>query len=252
MIGKRISKAMAARLVPAFFIGSALALAVPTAGLALSEGSPAVSFVQTGFARFTPASVDPQLAQRVARSLAVRGEALPFTPAGAGIRKDRVVTVAVRVDDETARAISVRSAIAATAQAEPGKSRVAIAPTRYNLGIARGYQSFAKPAAAAINLEKLDMPDLAEFAPSKSAADTRPSRLQPRIALEQDAAEGRAPRPLGALGEQSVDLGGAYRITRNLDVTAGVRLSKERDRLDPLTDSAQDNQAVYLGTQFRF
>jgi hypothetical protein len=57
---------------------------------------------------------------------------------------------------------------------------------------------------------------------------------------------------LESLGEQTVDLGGAYRVTRNLDVTAGVRLSQDRDRLAPLTDSVQDSQAVYVGTQFRF
>ena len=57
---------------------------------------------------------------------------------------------------------------------------------------------------------------------------------------------------LDSLAAQTVDLGGAYRITRNLDVTAGVRLSQERDRLSPITDSVQDSQAVYVGTQFRF
>jgi len=47
-------------------------------------------------------------------------------------------------------------------------------------------------------------------------------------------------------------LGGSYSVTRNLDVTAGVRLKNERDRMAPLTDSRQDSQAVYVGTQFRF
>ena len=48
------------------------------------------------------------------------------------------------------------------------------------------------------------------------------------------------------------DVGGAYRVTRNLDVTAGVRYSQDRERLKPLTDGKQDSQAVYVGTQFRF
>ena len=38
----------------------------------------------------------------------------------------------------------------------------------------------------------------------------------------------------------------------NLTVTAGVRSSQERERLDPLTNSVQDSQAVYVGTQIKF
>ena len=36
------------------------------------------------------------------------------------------------------------------------------------------------------------------------------------------------------------------------DVTAGVRVTQDRDRIAPLTDGVQDDQAVYVGTQFRF
>ena len=46
---------------------------------------------------------------------------------------------------------------------------------------------------------------------------------------------------------------GSYRLTRNFDVTAGVRYTQERDRLAPVVDTAkQDSQAVYIGTQFHF
>ncbi|MFC3213373.1 hypothetical protein [Novosphingobium panipatense] len=41
-------------------------------------------------------------------------------------------------------------------------------------------------------------------------------------------------------------------MTENLDVTAGVRYSQDRERLVPLTDGKQDSQAVYVGTQFKF
>ena len=63
---------------------------------------------------------------------------------------------------------------------------------------------------------------------------------------------GRAPRTLESVGEQSVDLGGSYRLTRNIDVTAGVRYSQDRDRIVPPAEAKADNQAVYVGTQFRF
>ena len=48
------------------------------------------------------------------------------------------------------------------------------------------------------------------------------------------------------------ELDASYRLSRNLDVTAGVRYSQDRERLMPLTDGKQDSQAVYVGTQFRF
>ncbi len=51
--------------------------------------------------------------------------------------------------------------------------------------------------------------------------------------------------------EQTVDVVSSYRLTKNLDVTAGVRY-KADDRFQPLTDARRDSQAVYVGTAFRF
>ena len=45
---------------------------------------------------------------------------------------------------------------------------------------------------------------------------------------------------------------GCYALTRNLDVTGGVRYKLQRDRLDRFTDNRQDSQAVYVGTAFKF
>ena len=78
-----------------------------------------------------------------------------------------------------------------------------------------------------------------------------PSRFAPQVALDEHEKTGRSPRTFEQ-GDQQVDLGGSYRLTRNLKVTAGVRYSSDRDRLRPLTDGRQDSQAVYVGTQFRF
>jgi opacity protein-like surface antigen len=61
-----------------------------------------------------------------------------------------------------------------------------------------------------------------------------------------------APPHAGSNGEQTVDVGGSYRVTRNFDVTAGVRYSQDRDRLKPTSDAKSDSQAVFVGTQFRF
>ncbi len=77
------------------------------------------------------------------------------------------------------------------------------------------------------------------------------SRFTTRLSIDEKRAPGRAPRTFaGEAGE--VDLSGAYRVTENLNVTAGVRYSQERERLRPLTDGRQDSQAVYVGTQFSF
>lgn len=240
---------------PALFAVAVLGL--PTAGLALAGLDGGLAGMAGAKATpFTPANVDPELARRVQERIAARGKAIRFTPAGAIADGESTVTVAVRVDGDTARAITVRSALAG-AQGEAGTRSVTLAGTRYNLGIARGYQSFAKPQPAPIaagvagGLRDLAMPDLAEFKPSDGVKD-KPSRFQPRIALESQETTGRARGTLEGLGEQSVDLGGSYRLTRNLDVTAGVRLSQDRDRMAPLSDGVEDDKAVYVGTQFRF
>lgn len=266
------NKAGIGGIAPALFAAAGLALAVPTAGLAVSGIQTAAQPAAVEFAPFTPATVDPQLARRVAASVKARGQAIRFTPASNQSAKDRTFTVAVRVDNETARAISVRSAISG-AQGDAGlgprvlnvagAGSFKLSPTKYNLGVARGYQGFAKAAssakpdltasAASLGLNKIDLPDLASFKPSQGSAAEKPSRFQPRIALESEkGTTGRSKGTLEALGEQTVDLGGAYRITGNLNLTAGVRLSQDRDRIAPLTDSVQDSQAVYVGTQFRF
>lgn len=254
-MGKRSASYGQGRFGAVPFVLAGLTLVVPSAGFALGGlDAPTPAAISSGLATFTPASVDPGLARKVAQQVAARGQALRFTPAVTAAAKDRTYTVAVRVDDETARAISVRSAIAAArGEGGLGSGTVAVAPTRYNLGIARGYQSFAKPEAPAAKLElgKFDMPDLAAFRPEEGVKD-RPSRFQPRIALENEGAAGRAPRTLEGAGEQRVDLGGAYRLSRNINVTAGLRLSQERDRIAPLTDAERDDQAVYVGTQFKF
>lgn len=249
---------------------AALMLGLPTAGLAVvglgsDEGS-----LERAFDIFTPTSVDPELAARVEAKARERGIRFTPTAADAASRSDRTVTVAVRVDGEAAQAISVRGA----AEGAPGLGTGVrgIQASRFNLGTARGYQSFARaqlpnqarradaPVSGTVRLTEntrltgvrdLSVPDLAEFEPSRPSREDRPSRLQPRIALEDNAVPGRSPNTLDA-NEDSVDVGGAFRLSPNLDVTAGVRYSRERDRLDPLTNSVQDSQAVYVGTQLRF
>jgi len=244
-------------------LAAALTFGLPSAGLAvvgLADGDLASD--AAAFELFTPASVDPELAARVAEKARERG--IRFTPSGTSISSsDRTVTVAVRVDDNIAQAISVRSAID-TAPGLGGEI-AGVQANRFDLGTARGYQSFARTQTSATapsgrtveldNLRDIGMPDLADFEPAKPTRVDKPSRLQPRIELGDEQVAGRSRNTLDALSAQTVDLGGSFRLSRNLDVTAGVRLSQERDRLDrldPLTNSVVDSQAVYVGTQIRF
>ena len=239
-------------------MAAVLSVALPSAGLAVVGFGNGASDKAGAIDLFTPASVDPELAARVAEKARERG--IRFTPVGASaIDSERTVTVAVRIDDQTARALSFRSALE---QVEGNAANLAgLQASRFDLGTARGYQSFARQpvpsptasgTALADNLTNLNIPDLAEFEPAQPTREDRPSRLQPRIELEGEAIAGRSPNTLDALGSQTVDVGGSFRLSPNLDVRAGVRLSQERERLDPLTNSVQDSQAVYVGTQLRF
>lgn len=239
-------------------LGGAVGLALfvaPTVTSAFSSGfdtAPVSLAARGGIGSFTPASVDERLASQITVRALKSGKLFRFTPAGSDGRPNRSVTVAVRVDSLSAQGFSVRKTLA-DASSAAGASQVRIAPMAFNLGLARGYASFATPAASASplkDMQRIDMPDLAQFKVATPAS--KPSRFAPRIEAEGRDQAGRAPRTLEGQGDYQVDLGGSYRLTRNLNVTAGVRYSPERDRLLPLTDGKQDNQAVYVGTQFRF
>jgi hypothetical protein len=227
---------------------------VPTAGLALAGGNGGfASLADNGeFSDITPASIDPRMAAFVAERSSANARLQRFTPAGVAERPNRAVTVAVRVGDGEVRALSVRSAITAAKNRSGAANVLGISPTRYNLGLSVGYQSFANTPALSRSLSDASIPDLADFRPSPGAKET-PSRFAARIALQEETKAGVAPRSIGAEGDQSVDVAGSYRVTRNLDVTAGLRYSQERDRIAPLSEpTIQDSQAVYVGTQFRF
>lgn len=225
-------------------------LALPTASLALvGLGGASIDSPPVAMDFFTPASVDPELAARIADKAREKG--LHFTPAGTNpALRERTVTVAVRIDEEAAKAISVRNATKAVPGIGAGIATLDTA--RFNLGTARGYQSFARTITLPDSVRDLGVPDLSEFEPFQPTAKEKPSRLQPRIALEDGRVAGRSVNTLDDLGAQTVDVGGSFSISSKVDVTAGVRLRQERERLNPLTDSVQDSQAVYVGTQIKF
>jgi hypothetical protein len=229
---------------------------IPTASFALEAlGGPARHLDGDSAFPFTPATADPRLAKVIAERADGSAHLMRFTPAGVAGHADRAVTVAVRIDEQAAHAIEVRSAIEAARDQMSGESGVRIAPVRYNLGLLRGYQGFAQlaqPSVLSKTLSDAAIPDLSAYRPSP-VPQSEPSRFAGKIALQHDEKPGSSPRTHDALGEQSVDLAESYRLTRNLDVTAGLRYSQQHDRLTSLNDRGQqDSQAVYVGTQFRF
>ena len=240
-------------------------LIAPAVGNAFSNGArdSHVSLAARGaIGSFTPASVDPRLLGQITVRALSHAQMFRFTPAGSETRPDRSVTVAVRIDRAVAQAISVRSPLALGA-ADPGVGTVRIAPTGFNLGLAHGYQSFAsgsvlpKPAPQS-NAPDYNGPDFGGFdlatklKPEAGKGAKAPARFAPRIELDPRDKAGKTPRLLDGQRDYQVDVGGSYRLSRNLNVTAGLRYTTERDTLRAQTDSTKDNQAVYVGTQFRF
>ncbi len=233
----------------ALLLASAVGLlALPSAVLALNsryEAKPLAVVAANSHGAFIPAEVDPRLARSITVRALAKGKTFRFTPAATPNRMDRSVTVAVRLYDPGVGALTKHT----VGNDDDSALALRIAPTAYSLGAARGYKSFAR--SNGLTARNPDLADLAKLPPGTSIQPSD-SRLSPRIALDNGARAGRTPRTFSGQAEPSVDLGGSYRLTRNLNVTAGVRYSSERDRLVPLTDGRQDSQAVYVGTQFRF
>lgn len=191
-----------------------------------------------GIGTFTPASADPRLAAALIHAN-VNVASFHFTPSGASGHSSRGVTVAVRTRASSALASTVgRTALPASA----------LAPTAYDLGIAVGWKKFALTG----DYKRADF-GLIEGA--REGADLGVSfthkRWTSRIGVEADRAF-NAPAALGAQSNVAVDVGGSYRLTRNLDLTAGVQYKRESERTDQLFDNRRDSQAVYVGTHFKF
>ena len=235
--------------------GLAVAIGLPSSVLAFNLSSAQqVSMLKDGISAFTPASVDPALARMVAERSKSEARMIRFTPATTSAAlPNRAVTVAVRIDPQTAKALSARSGLEQSRERGSAADGLRITPTRYNLGLARGYASFAQAPAPALSssLSNAAIPDLADFVPS-AGIQKKPSRFAARIELEEERRAAQASEPAERLGDQLLDVAGSYRLTRNLDVTAGVRYQQDRDLLPLPAMEQQDSQAVYVGTQFRF
>lgn len=236
------------RIIAAIGAGALAALgAVVAPALGATERAPthavrrpAVALRSLG--TFTPASADPRLAAVFARGGLDTGD-FRFTPAETK-RDNRAVTVAVRA--RTNRSSSGRNEQLAAVAPAP---TVGLAPIAYNLGVAVGWKRFAVAGDVA-------HVDLANQPGSREAADVAVSytgkRFSGRLRAAADRPIGDAPQLVSDMPTYSVDVGGSYSLTRNLDVTAGLRYRSDRERLARVEDDRRDSQAVYVGTAFRF
>lgn len=220
------------------------------AGVLATAGALAMPAVQPGKVRartvataarpvlaFTPAAADPRLAAVFARGGLDTG-GFRFTPTDTR-GSDRAVTVVVRARTNRPDATRV-AALPAT---------VGLAPIAYNLGAAIGWRR----VGIAGDLSRVDM---AGQPGGREAADVSVTYSGDRVSGRVRGVVDRSLAGIEPRGDSdrsyALDVGGSYRLTRNLDVTAGVRYRSDRDRLVRLTDDRRDSQAVYLGTAFRF
>jgi hypothetical protein len=190
---------------------------------------------------FTPAAADPKLAAVLARSGLPEG-AFRFTPAESRSNA-RGVTVAVRAS--SSRATQSRDVTRQVAAATP----VNLAPISYNLGVSVGWKRLAV-SGDVTHVELIDQPGSRERADIGLSYSGK--RLSGRVSATADRPLTNTPILIGDKPSYSIDVGGSYSLTRNLDVTAGVRYRSEEDRLPKLNESRRDSQAVYVGTAFRF
>jgi len=208
-------------------------------------GSRPVASLSRPMGVFTPAVADPRLAAALARRGISFSSDFGFTPANAD--RTRAVRVAVRARAATpAEAQAERTALNATSQTPV----TAITPSSYNLGVSLGWRRFAVSGDVAQSDGGI-LPGRRESAEvGMSYRATR--RITGRVAVAAERAEG-AQRLVADDEAYSLDVGGAYSIARNVDVTAGARYRIARDRLDAQQrDYRRDSQAVYVGTAFRF
>jgi hypothetical protein len=189
---------------------------------------------------FTPAVADQRLAAEFARR-GLQAGGFRFTPSAASADKSKAVRVAVRARAATPAAAAVREASATAV--------TAITPAAYNLGLSVGWKRFAISGDVA-KVEGGALPggrEAAEVGISYSLKD-----FTGRVSAGADRRDGTMTRLDPVESSYSVDVGGSYRLARNLDVTGGVRYKIQNDRLEPLADQRRDSQAVYIGTAFRF
>jgi hypothetical protein len=211
------------------------------AGAPAKKRPAAVSVSFDPVSTFTPATADPRLAAAFAGKSASLTD-FKFTPAPSKGRPSQVrVAIRARADSPT----KVADAGALTS------SVTSLTPASYNLGVAVGWRRFA--VSGDVGKTKDANPALGgRESAALGVSYSVNKRLTGRVAVGADRGDGRALTPLRKADNYSLDVGGAYSLTRNIAVTGGVRYRIDHERLSAVTDARRDSQAVYVGTAFKF
>ncbi|MBU6207363.1 MAG: hypothetical protein KGQ42_06715 [Alphaproteobacteria bacterium] len=196
---------------------------------------------------FTPASADPRLAAALSHT-GVMSAGFRFTPSSNAYTIGHSVTVAVRARDTGAHEAGPAHATL-MAQAGHNTASVSSLPVAYNLGVAVGWKKFALTS----DYRKTDLGLIQGGREGAGMALSYTGRKwSSRVSISTEHALSTSPKALGLTSDVALDVGGAYRLTHNLDLTAGVRYKREREQLFDVIDNKRDSQAVYIGTQFKF
>ena len=236
------------------FVVSAAALALtPSVVLAVAASSLSLDSIDP-FGTFTPAGVDSELAQHFDVDSLTDKSGFAFTPAG-GVESDRSVMIVVRAPESpTSSLVNMRKVVReGDLAALPKRSEgVQLAAISYDLGSAKGLQSFALPEKAV--RRKLDEPVVAVGKGTGFTLDEEPKKraIAPRISVEEGRNVTAVPRDVAGVNDYKVDVGGRVSVTNGIDLTAGVRLENDRSQDQRLTNDQRDNQAVYVGTMIKF
>jgi hypothetical protein len=236
-------------------VASAATLALtPSVVLAVAASSLSFGTINP-FGTFTPAGVDSKLAEHFDVSGLSDKSGFAFTPAG-GLADERSVMIVVRAPSApSSDFVGVRKA-ALDSELGVGASQsegVKLAAISYDLGAAKGLQSFALPEKAV--RRKINEPVSGSVGKSTGfALDGEPKKraITPRISVEEGRNVSAVPRDVAGVNDYKVDLGGRIAVTSGIDVTAGVRLENDRSLDQRLTNDQRDSQAVYVGTMIKF
>ena len=235
-----LGRSTSARLVAAFAAAGLVLTPTLAAGQA-KKRAPAIAVSFDPVSTFTPATADP----RLAAAFAGRGSSLAdfkFTPAPAKGRPSQVrVAIRARADSPGTRVTDVGSLQSSVS---------ALTPASYNLGVAVGWRRFAVSGDVAKSKDRV--PALGGRESAAVGVSYSVKRFTGRVVAGAERGDGRALTPLRKADNYSVDVGGAYSLTRNIAVTGGVRYRIDRERLSALKDDRRDSQAVYVGTAFKF
>ena len=213
----------------------------PAIGLAAAEKQrpPAISLSFDKIPNFTPASADPRLAAMFAgREPSIAN--FKFTPAAAKGRPSQL-RVAVRARGAATPARPVDVAVASPI--------TGVASSQYDLGLAVGW----KRLAVAGDVARSTSPDpvIGTRETAVVGVSYNLKKFTGRVAVGGERNDSRV-APLARPDSVSLDVGGAYNISRNIALTGGVRYKIERDQIPALAEDHRNDKAVYVGTAFKF